>query len=372
MDGLIQEQLKKLLPQQIASYLEQLYHTGVIGVLPEGPYPYLIKERSDSGAKRLKELAAIMSNFPDRMTPPLRRIIDAAQEERNKIGEASPHPAETTDNLDYYTGLSFAQLKYMLGQRGIRGARNKEQAAQLLYNSDPPRKPIKGQQGIRQYLSRTTPVERRHESPMHEWYQRINTYGPTQVAEALGMVVPPGMDVRAYVLDNLEAYRDAIEEPASNPVSVFQLSRSPTPGNILDHYTDADLFSMLGVYVAYNSRQQLIHRLVNVVSGQGFFVPLNGQCQGAERLGSAATQGEVAYGSLLEYQCYSVRQLEDGIRRDNYGTYLELPDGTEITNLTPLRELAQVYGYSRLANALGDSGSFGAGSRIRESSLLEF
>lgn len=120
MDDLIRKQLERLPPQRIRSYLEQLYEQGVIGILPRGDTAYLTKE-----------LAAIMSNFPDRIPPSLHRIYKLAQQQRQQIHTA-PSPAEDIHNPDYYEDLSFAQLKFMLKQRGIRGARNKKQAAQLL------------------------------------------------------------------------------------------------------------------------------------------------------------------------------------------------------------------------------------------------
>lgn len=214
-----------------------------------------------------------------------------------------------------------------------------------LYVEETGQKPIPKQemvQAIREAESTrvksrpTSPLTTTETSLLLPWREALQTHPPEEVANALGMVVPPGHNIKKYIQDNLVAYSPVIADPYNQPLTLEQIATNPDPGQLLSHYTDSDLFALMGIYPPYNSRRQLIQRMVTSLSEPIFFMPTELRC--ANGIEGRTSNNSIAFGTVADYDCFTPQQLIKGY---NNGT-LTLPNGYRVSpaNLIELRELA--------------------------------
>ena len=178
--------------------------------------------------------------------------------------------------------------------------------------------------------------------PLAVWYQALETHSPEQVASALGMVVPPDSDVKTYIENNLAAYSPVIVNGYTEPLTIEQIANNPS---VLNHYSDNDLFNLMGIYPPYNTRQQLIQRLTTSLTTPIFFMPINMKCANGNR------DNAIAFGTAVDYDCFTPQELIQGYRNG----VLILPNGYKVSqsNVQELRELAKVNpGYQELYRVL--------------------
>jgi len=162
-------------------------------------------------------------------------------------------------------------------------------------------------------------------SYLNPWLQAIDT-NPQQVVSKLGIVVPPGMDIVKYLKDNIGSYLPVISSRYDRLPDTATLVHSEHPDYILEHYSDSTLLSM--AYVSYRSREQLIDKLRSLISYPSFFIVSN--CHG------------VAYGTLFNYECYKLHQLELTRQiKPGLFTEVQLPDGQLVVGqaVAELRQL---------------------------------
>jgi hypothetical protein len=180
--------------------------------------------------------------------------------------------------------------------------------------------------------------------PLQPWREALQYYPPSEVVASLGMVVPPDHEDRDYIERNLVAYSPVIVDHYTQPLTPEQVAHMPNLADVLSHYTDQELFSMLGVYVPYYNRQQLITRLASAAVTPTFFMPLVPRCANGNRNIS------IAFGTISSYECLSPEELlsfyHNGVL--DIGGYRFTPQ-----QLNELRELARVVPeYSSVYRAL--------------------
>jgi len=179
--------------------------------------------------------------------------------------------------------------------------------------------------------ARPSPLATPQIDPLAVWYQALQTHSPEQVASALGMVVPPGFDIKTYIENNLADYSPVIVDGYTEPLTIQQIANNPS---VLNHYTDNDVFNLMGIYPPYNSRKQLIQRLITSLTTPMFFMPINMKCANGNR------DNAIAFGTAVDYDCFTPRELIQGYRNG----VLTLPGGYKASrsNVQELRELAKV------------------------------
>ena len=144
--------------------------------------------------------------------------------------------------------------------------------------------------------------------PLQPWREALAYYPPEEVADSLGMVVPPGHEDKKYIEDNLAAYSPVIVDRADKLMTLDEIEQSPDIGEVLSHYTDRDLMEMLGIYPPYNSRKQLVDRLTESFHQPIFFMPLVPRCANGDR------EDAIAFGTVHEYDCFTPQELISHIR----------------------------------------------------------
>jgi len=174
------------------------------------------------------------------------------------------------------------------------------------------------------------------------------------IISKLGMVVPPNLDPEQYLRDNIADYLTVIGRSNVGPLTPLDVIQDPS--NAIQHlsqYADYEFFQNLGVYVPYQSRRELVENLANLGVRDNFFVPLVRNCRN-ELLSTGLPSSDpnvevIAYGTLLNYECYNPQTLLDGIVREGQGTaynvFIEGPNGEEFygEQLQRLMDLSRVY-----------------------------
>jgi hypothetical protein len=180
------------------------------------------------------------------------------------------------------------------------------------------------------------------------------------VRDNLRIVVPPNRQTLEYVLDNIVSYNDVVGR-LPTPDEVEDLRRGD-PGN-LSRFPDEDLFDILGIYVDYASRNDLINKLEAILTaGNFFFIPLLRRCANERTFYHTETSDLgtflIAYGNYRNYRCFEVEEILANLRRGPTGAVLTIPgEDREIIRdrekLKSLLSLCEVYpDLEELANTL--------------------
>ena len=167
-------------------------------------------------------------------------------------------------------------------------------------------------------------------SPLEPFIHSIGHRSIDDLADNVGMIIPPGATKTTYFRDNLIRYRKIFtRRPGLPPPTPEQLVQLRT-GHVayLESFTDMELFTSLGVYVSYTSRPELINQLISLRTGNSFFIPLSRQrCNNKQTLLYNETNDPnlflIGYGNLVSYLGYEIEELlgsfhfrGEGIHRD--------------------------------------------------------
>ena len=197
--------------------------------------------------------------------------------------------------------------------------------------------------------------------PLEEFIDSIPR-NPQAIADSLGIVVPPGYNVASYLYANIVDYRQLFSELTEGEAELIRQPGTLSPGELLPllHRTsDTALFHLLGAYVAYQSRSQLISRLSYLMTHQGFFVPLVRKPSNSETYLYESTSDEtifmVGYGTVYDYRCFSLDELLANFHQEDHHFLFHLP-GTQKTvplkELFQLRNLATIFQQDKLADLI--------------------
>lgn len=167
-------------------------------------------------------------------------------------------------------------------------------------------------------------------SPLEPFVLSLGQRPIDEIADGVGMIIPPGADKRNYFRENLIRYKKIFtRRPGLSPPTPEQFTQLRT-GHVayLESFTDMELFTSLGVYISYSSRQELINQLISLRTGNSFFIPLSRQrCNNKQTLLYNDTNDPnlflIGYGNLMSYLGYEIEELlgsfhyrGEGIHRD--------------------------------------------------------
>ena len=167
-------------------------------------------------------------------------------------------------------------------------------------------------------------------SPLEPFVLSLGQRPIDEIADGVGMIIPPGADKRTYFRENLTHYKKIFtRRPGLPPPTPEQFTQLRT-GHVayLDSFTDMELFTSLGVYISYSSRHELINQLIALRTGNSFFIPLSRQrCTNKQTLLYNDTNDPtlflIGYGNLMLYLGYEMDELlgsfhyrGEGIHRD--------------------------------------------------------
>jgi hypothetical protein len=213
--------------------------------------------------------------------------------------------------------------------------------------------------------------------PLEEFIVNFSQIPVLDLAQSLGMIIPPNVNIRTYFLENVLSYRHVASrkeglEPPNIEAILKQLTLNQGryfnfPDNrgieSLQSYTDLELFAAFGLYINYSSRADLINRLVQISLPLGlpigrpdrerqnlFFIPFRRNCRNKETFLFNQTDDPnlfiIAYGNLENYLGYEPDELSSSFQyRDDDFLFLR-PENLRSVFL--LREIEQLFDLIKL------------------------
>lgn len=153
--------------------------------------------------------------------------------------------------------------------------------------------------------------------PIEKFILAIESQSFETLSKAVGMHRPPSaLDVEMYFYENILDYRNVAARLNVRLPSVD--NKDTLTSEFLSQFQDIELFNALGVYIYYESRDQLIDSLVDTVENDNFFVPTKRRPRNEETTFLTPTDDTtvfmVAYGTLSNYVCYELDELNGAFR----------------------------------------------------------
>lgn len=160
---------------------------------------------------------------------------------------------------------------------------------------------------------------------------RLDDLSDAEVMNHVGMLVPLShtRNIRAYIKNNIAEYADVFERQIRQRETleslVFRL-----PNNRLDYLNklkDQEIMDLMGVYVSYNSRRELVDGMLALFDHHDrFMYPI--QRSTARSINATTFMGDpitdtnlfmVCYGKPLSYTTYEVDELYNAFSPDDIG-----------------------------------------------------
>ena len=144
-------------------------------------------------------------------------------------------------------------------------------------------------------------------------------------APKIGMIIPPNEERKMdYLWRNIHRYKNILTRSAN----IGPIDKNLLSGNILSNaevkqllspYTDQEIFTHTGVYLPYESRNDIIDNVNDVRGHSKFFVPVVRACGNNEIVTTFEDTKNmemfiVGYGTIFEYFCYNLDDFEENFR----------------------------------------------------------
>jgi hypothetical protein len=157
-------------------------------------------------------------------------------------------------------------------------------------------------------------------SPLEEIFLNIDDYKLDQLINDWGIIVPNKytnniQTYTNYIINDLLSYKEVIERNQNSKnfkkISLDKLSKLENSEirKYLLKLTDKEIFKLIGVYINFDNRIDLINNIITMLNIPRFMLPL--KLENTENL-------MLAYGTLLSYKFVSLENLyefwSDGIK----------------------------------------------------------
>jgi hypothetical protein len=193
-------------------------------------------------------------------------------------------------------------------------------------------------------------------NPLIPFILEWNEDNTEELAGRLGMIFPPQVETseekKKYFLDNVKDYADIFRRPDAVPVPP-PLEDVPVDAatEILKKYSDDELFDAYDLILqTWTSRKDLLEKIVSTSKEGPKWSFRNRNCSNLQRLNVVTIEEPIptddpedpilAYGTLSNYRCYQISELEDAFKEDlNIGFVFNVPDwvspGTPVSYTPP-------------------------------------
>jgi hypothetical protein len=163
--------------------------------------------------------------------------------------------------------------------------------------------------------------------PMEQYILNYDQYTPADLSKAFGMVIPLSQahNVDRYIRTNLVSYSDVLTRTGMEviPLEVMVFMNTNERHDFVKKLTDNEIFNLIGIYVPYTSRDELVNGIARSVFHQRFMLPVvrsTARSFNAETLmGNEITDMTVfmvCYGTALKYHTYELIELYHAFNRD--------------------------------------------------------
>lgn len=226
--------------------------------------------------------------------------------------------------------------------------------------------------------------------PLEDLVVNMDDYTSEQIIDYLGMSVPLAFanSVSYYVNRNIAAYKDVVGRVAPTPetTSTLLFMTAQDRINYLSTLKDIEIFQLIGIYVRYESRHELVRNISAAFDTRSFMFPVirdtTKSLNSHTLLGDPITDTTltmVCYGTPAMYQTYEIEELLNSFHRNDDGAILfKDPHHTDQTfDIAVMRELVNLLRalnsndlIERLANHI-DQGIQDAEERTANDSIVQ-
>lgn len=180
-------------------------------------------------------------------------------------------------------------------------------------------------------------------NPLEEIFLNIENYKLDQLIDEWGIIIPNQYSkdmyiYMSYILTTLLSYTEVIKRGENfkkySSDKLFKLTHSEIK-NYLLKLTDKEIFNLIGVYIFFENRINLIDNIISILTKPRFMYPL--------KLYNDNSEVILAYGTLLSHQFISLEELyhfwSDGVNQNIEMNNKEvIIDNETIVNLKYLLE----------------------------------
>lgn len=228
-------------------------------------------------------------------------------------------------------------------------------------------------------------VARSAPHPLESVICNIDTFDPLEIAATFGMSIPlaHSNNTREYVCSNIVSYANVVTRGTLNPIplNVTTYMSHQDLVEYVSKLTDQEIFSNIGVYVPYETRDELVLNTVTAIIRSRFMFPAVRSLEHSVNKVTPIIQDDitdtnifmVCFGTALKYVTYSLDELTDSFYRDTETGVMEFrrPENVNtkftISDIEGLRQLVSCFPMTedirRLINVI-DEGIIDAREKI--------
>ncbi len=170
-------------------------------------------------------------------------------------------------------------------------------------------------------------VARSPPHPIESIILNLDKYDPATISTQLGMIIPPqySNNLRGYIESNIVKYSSYLTRGKIEvaPLNILHLVPLEQLIEYFSKFTDTEIFNMIGIYVPYSSRTELVNNIISTITEQQFMYPC---CRNIDRsinkvtvtLTDVTDQNTfmVCYGTAFSYYSYEIEELTEAFYTD--------------------------------------------------------
>ena len=172
-------------------------------------------------------------------------------------------------------------------------------------------------------------VARTAPHPMESVILGLDGYSSKEIVDTFGMAIPlsHANNIDQYIRANLVGYKNVLTRGTLDPIPLEVLVFMEPHGleNYISKLTDNEIFTNIGIYVAYTTRVELVRSVANTITRPQFMYPA---IRVEARAHNKATTINftpitdldsfmVCYGTALKYYMYELDELTGAFYRDD-------------------------------------------------------
>jgi len=172
-------------------------------------------------------------------------------------------------------------------------------------------------------------VAKRIPHPMESFLLDLDKFSHNQITESFGMIIPPSQsnNIDVYIKDNIVDYSKILTRNISEllPLDVLKYINSESLIEYISKLTDKEIFTNIGVYVHYQSRNDLVRKIASTITTPQFMFPSVRVLKRCRNTETPITMSRVddstlfmlCYGTAEKYYMYEPEELTGAFYRDD-------------------------------------------------------
>jgi len=166
-----------------------------------------------------------------------------------------------------------------------------------------------------------------------------NKQGLIQLANSMGMVIPPDVNPRDYIKSNMIRYVNVVSRPSVMP-PILDVLRQPGTlrefNNAVKQYSDIELIQAVGYTAPFRNRVELIERIHDMLTETAFFIlqaidltrVINTETTLFENFNELLPPF-IAFGMVFRYRIYSLDELNTAFGNEGDNIRFSVPESPQ-------------------------------------------